>query len=322
MDPLKKLLGKLTGWHYHQEYLCMSRERYPQPLQAYIVRGGLIREEITDRHLFVGYHPLILALPCSVATPDAVVDICFFQQPQPIDANVRSAEVVASLRAERIYVQTLEGIQIAYYRGISSRHRFLNPVQQWIIGLQNELYNRKRGNVFLHHRLYRQVQIAYALPRTISLITVGGEGLYNLFPTDLHGQVNGQHYLLSLRSTGKACAQVLAAQHILLTEVDAAIYREVYALGKNHMQPLRSREAFPFSTAGSHLWNLPIPLNALRNRELQLTITWQEGIHTIMLMRIMNYQVEAAHSTTLAHVHNSYATWRYKKGLESNYLLR
>jgi hypothetical protein len=321
MEVLKKLLGKLTGWHYPQEYLCLAREQYAQPLHAYTVREGRIHGDITDLHLFVGYCPLILALPGALAR-DTLLDICFFQQPQSLNANVVRRNVVASLQAERVHRQAHGGTEVGYYQGVKSHHRFLSPAQQWVIGLQNGLYNRKAGNVYLHHELYKQVQVAYALPRTVSLITVAGEGGYNLFPTDLHGPLGQTCYLLSLRSAGKACAQVLAAGRALLSDVAAGSYRDVYRLGKNHMQPLRERTAFPFSDDQSLLWSLPLPRAAVRYRELQLVDTWPAGIHTIMLTQVVGQQVVAAHASTLAHVHNSYATWRYKKGLESNYLLR
>lgn len=321
MEVLKKLLGKLTGWHYPQEYLCLAREQYTQPLHAYTVHGGRIQCDITHHHLFVGYCPLILALPGALAR-DAVLDICFFQQPQSPNANVEARSVVASLQAERVHQQVHNGNEIIYYQGVKSHHRFLSPVQQWIIGLQNELYNRKVGNVYLHNNLYKQVQVAYALPRTVSLITVGGAEGYNLFPTDLHGPLGETYYLLSLRSAGKACAQVLAAGRALLSDVEAASYRDVYRLGKNHMQALKEREAFPFSEEQSLLWKLPLPRAAVRYRELQVLDTWQAGIHTVMLTQVVRQQEVRAQAATLAHVHNSYATWRYKKGLVSNYLLR
>ena len=62
---------------------------------------------------------------------------------------------------------------------------------------------------FLPDNLYKQVQIAYSIPRNISLITVGQNDRFNLFPTDLHGPVNEDHYIISLRHEGKACQQVM-----------------------------------------------------------------------------------------------------------------
>jgi len=321
MIILKKILEKFTGWHYPQEYLCLAREQYTQPLQACLVRRGKVAADITGCHLFVGYSPLVVALPSAV-TRDALIDVYFFQHPQPLNANAAPGRAVACLRAEQVHAQQADGAGIIYYRGLKCRHRMLSQPQQWIVGLQNSLFNNKGGNVYLPHGLYKQVQVAYALPRTVSLITVGGEGGYNLFPTDLHGPAGANHYLISLRTTGKALTQVLAAGRLLLSEVEARCYRAVYSLGKNHMQPLKERAAFPFCGEESLHFNLPLPKGAVRYRELQLEDLWSEGIHTILLMKVEGKSVLTEGVPTLAHVHNSYATWRYKQGLESNYLLR
>jgi hypothetical protein len=37
---------------------------------------------------------------------------------------------------------------------------------------------------------------------------------YNLFPTDLHGQPDDEHYVISLRHEGIACQQVLQTRKI------------------------------------------------------------------------------------------------------------
>jgi hypothetical protein len=55
---------------------------------------------------------------------------------------------------------------------------------------------------------------------------------------------------------------------------------------------------------------------------LELTDSFIHGIHTIMLFKIVTYRLLHAENGTLAHVHNSYATWRYKNRLQGNYLLR
>ena len=188
--------------------------------------------------------------------------------------------------------------------------------------LTNKWFNRKPGNVFLQGNLYKQVQIAYSLPRKICLITVGSDNLYNLFPTDLHGQVSEQHYVISLRHDGKACQQVEAAQRIVLSDMEAAAYKQVYALGKNHMQPLKSLAAFHFSLDRSKSLQLPLPQQIVAYKELQLQDAFMHGIHKLLLFKIIYREQKTKEPATLAHIHNSYATWRYKKGIQSNYFLR
>src|SRR5688572_77975 len=63
MNPLKKVLNKLNGLHYRQEYLCLARESFPNPIHAYLVAGNKVIKDITNHHLFVGYSPLVFTLP-------------------------------------------------------------------------------------------------------------------------------------------------------------------------------------------------------------------------------------------------------------------
>jgi flavin reductase (DIM6/NTAB) family NADH-FMN oxidoreductase RutF len=184
------------------------------------------------------------------------------------------------------------------------------------------LYNKKEGNVFLKNNLYKQVQIAYAVPRTISLITVTGSNLYNLFPTDLHGSIGDQFYSVSLRINGKACMQVEAAKRIVVSEMHSDAYKTAYSLGKNHMQELKARDNFPFSELVSAILKFPLPNLVLKYRELELIETFDHGIHKLFLFKIISHHAVSDEKATLTHIHNVYATWRHNKALPGNYLLR
>ncbi|MEI9943390.1 MAG: hypothetical protein WDN26_04150 [Chitinophagaceae bacterium] len=74
-----------------------------------------------------------------------------------------------------------------FYEALKGNHHFVSGFHQSMAAISNMLYNKKPGNVFLKGNLFSQVQIAYSVPRNISLVTLGENELYNLFPTDLHG---------------------------------------------------------------------------------------------------------------------------------------
>jgi hypothetical protein len=221
-----------------------------------------------------------------------------------------------------ILKQKIGNSEIYYYEGIQGQHHFLSFFHQYIIGLNNQVYNRKKENIFLNNALYKQVQIAYSVPRIISLITVGSGGLYNLFPTDLHGQVNEQYYVSSLRHGGEACKQVENAGRIVISQVHSDACKTVYGMGKNHMQKLKPKENFSFSGSQSGVFNLPLPKSLLSYRELELVESFEHGIHKLLLYKIISSQAVNKEPSILAHIHNCYATWRYNKGLPGNYLFR
>lgn len=320
MKLVKKILNKLNGLHYPQEYLCFAKELFHQPLHVYLVNDNHILKDITNQHLFVGYCPLVFAF-ADPELPESI-QIIFSQQLLLPNEIFSTKDAIASLELRIIKKQAAGNSNIFYYEGIHGTHHFISGFHQLINRVNNELYNKKPGNVFLHNNLYKQVQIAYAVPRNISLITVGNNDLFNLFPTDLHGQIDEQHYIISLRVGGKACEQAEKAGRLLITQVHCDAYKMVYGLGKNHMQELRSKENFPFSQSLSETYKWPLPDHAVSYKELLLLDSFVHGIHKILLFKIIFSRQLPAQTSTLAHIHNSYATWRYNNKLGGNFLLR
>jgi len=320
---MKKILTKLNGLHYQQEYLCLAKEPFQNPIHAYLVRDGHVTKDITNEHLFTGYSPLIFSLISSdLKEPLSNIEMFFSQRSLQPNDLFKKRDALAWLSLGLIQKQKIGDNEIYYYKGIRGQHHFLSFFHQYIIGLNNQVYNRKKENVFLNNALYKQVQIAYSIPRIISLITVGSGGLYNLFPTDLHGPVNEQYYVSSLRHDGKACKQVEKAGRIVISQIHTDVYKMAYALGKNHMQELKPKENFFFSESLSSLFKLPLPKSLLSYRELELVGSFDHGIHKLLLYKIISSQVVSKDPSTLAHIHNCYATWRHRKGLPGNYLVR
>jgi flavin reductase (DIM6/NTAB) family NADH-FMN oxidoreductase RutF len=324
MKWVKKILNKLNGLYYPQEYLCFAKESFLYPLHAYLADGKQIIKDITNEHLFTGYSPLIFVLNAAGNNPELADNIEIILSRQLLHPNdfFTKKDAVARLSLKMIRKQSAGDSNILYYEAIEGEHHFLSSFHQYIIGLNNRLYNKKPGNVFLHENLYKQVQIAYAVPRIISLITVSDGKSYNLFPTDLHGPVNEQYYVSSLRHEGNACKQVEGSGRIVISQMHCDAYKTVYSLGKNHMQELKPKENFPFGSISSSLYQLPLPQAALYYRELELMESFEQGIHKLLLFKIVSAKAVSNESATLAHIHNCYATWRHNKGLSGNYLLR
>jgi hypothetical protein len=320
MRLLQKILTKLNGLHYPQEYLCFSKESFQAPLHVYLTNNKRIIKDITSQHLFVGYCPLVFAFSSADLPPS--IQIIFSQQVLQPNEIFATKDALATLELSLIKKQQHYSGNIFCYEGTHGSHHFLSTFHQYISSLHNQWYNKKPGNVFLHNNLYKQVQIAYAIPRTISLITVSGNSLFNLFPTDLHGQIDETHYIISLRTGGKARKQIAAAGKLLVSQMHCEAFKTVYGLGKNHMQDLKPKDNFPFSESLSEGFDLPLPQQAVSYKELLLMDSFIHGIHTIMLFKIVLYRQLQIENDTLAHIHNSYATWRYKNGLQGNYLLR
>jgi len=325
MQLLKKILNKLNGLYYPQEYLCLAKEKFDQPLHVYLVENNRVIQEISEKHLFTGYCPLVLTLYSSPGNhlnlPDTI-DIFFSEQSLQSNEFLKKKDAIASLSLKMIQKQSAGNYTIAHYEGVNGTHYFISAFHQSMVSLYNKLYNKKTGNVFLRGNLYKQVQIAYSLPRVISLVTVGNGNLYNLFPTDLHGPVDDQYYVSSLRHEGRACQQVESTRRIVISNIHCNAYKTVYSLGKNHMQELKPGNEFPFGPEISAIFQLPLPEAVLQYYELEVMDAFKHGIHRFFLYKIVSSHRLSNQPFTLAHIHNVYATWRHNKGLEGNYLIR
>ncbi|CAN5829149.1 hypothetical protein BH11BAC4_BH11BAC4_07150 [soil metagenome] len=321
MNPVKKILEKLNGLHYRQEYLCFAKESHTEPLHVYLVQDQHITKDITNQHLFTGYCPLIFVFPADNQLTESI-QLLFSQKLLIPNEVFEQKDALAILEMKMIKKQVSNNSNIVYYEGSHVHHFLLNGFHQYLSSIYNGLYNKRPGNVFLHDNLYKQVQVAYAVPRIISLITVSNNNLFNLFPTDLHGQIDDEHYIISLRSNGKACKQVEATGKVLLSRMHCDAYKTVYGLGKNHMQELRTKEHFQFGSVSSKNLKLPIAEQAISYQELLLKDSFIHGIHRVFLFKIIFQQQLNAEQATLSHIHNCYATWRYKNKLAGNYLIR
>jgi hypothetical protein len=325
MQLLQKLLNKFTGLHYKQDYVCLSKESFQQSLHAYIVSGNKVIKNITDNYLFTGYCPLVFSFPAfneiNLSKAEKIEIVFAHHEFFPNDL-IEKRDAIAKISLKKIHQQTSGEYIIYYYEGQKGEHQFISSFHQLVIQLRNKFYNKKPGNVYLRANLLKQVQIAYAVPRIISLITVNDGNLYNLFPTDLHGQIDDDNYIISLRHGGMASKQVEMTKRILVTEIDSAFYKTVYSLGKNHMQELKVRDNFPFSDQMSATFHLPLPQCAINYRELTLKEYFDHGIHRFFLFKILNKRQIESEPSTLAHIHNVFATWRHNKGVPGNYLLR
>ena len=320
--PVKKLLNKLNGLQYPQEYLCIDKETFSNPLHVYIVKAFHAVKDITNQHLFLGYSPLVFAIPAEPGEEFAEqIRLIFSNENYEPGNKILVKDIIAALDLKIIKKGDAGNKTIFYYEGLKGIHFFLSPFHRFINNLNNQLFNKRPGNVFLNNNLYKQVQIAYSIPRIISTITVSEEELFNLFPTDLHGSAGIEHYLISLRVGGSACEQVIRAGKLLLAGVEPLACKTVYALGKNHMMALRPEENFPFSQSLSPNLHLPLPEFAVRYKELLMVDSFTKGIHHIMLFKTIHEKTLQSEPGTLAHIHNSYASWRFKKNLQSNYLL-
>ena len=319
---MKKTLRKiLFGITLPQEYLCVPQNDFAKPLRVFAGdKPGKYGLDITTHHLFIGYKPLVIAVK-----KEYLNELKMSSQ-DPLYLSFRSEEKkeLASLKVKFIYEVNLNSVSCLLFEGVKGEHSFTSNFHKLFSSIYYRLTADKKKNIFLAGNLYDQVKIAYSIPRQIYLASVGSNSLYNIFPTDLSGQIGEDYFIISLRTNGKANEQVEKAGKCLVAKMEAGSFMEVYGAGRNHMREISDTNKLGVSLRqeSSAALNLPVPHDAIQYSELEKIDKFEVGIHTIHFFRIINSVSLSNSQSVLTHIHRDYAEWRIRNGISTNYLLR
>jgi flavin reductase (DIM6/NTAB) family NADH-FMN oxidoreductase RutF len=276
--------------------------------------------DLTDSHLFIGYYPLIIAISCEKNS-----SLNDFLQIKNIIKTVigeSKEKIIAQLVLKKINTIEFDEVKLFVFEGVKGSHRFLSKFHILTNSLRYKLTAEKKINIYLKGNLYDQVKIAYSIPRKISLVILGKNNMFNIFPTDINGRIGKSNFVVSLRKNGKANKQVKELKKIVLSEMSADTCKEVYSLGANHIKDLRAKEEFDLSEKSSQKFSIPLPNNTLRYFELEFINDMQTGVHNLCFFKIVNSVNIVGSKSTLAHIHRDYAEWRINNGIISEFLLR
>ncbi|MER3328232.1 MAG: hypothetical protein RIF34_01550, partial [Candidatus Kapaibacterium sp.] len=152
-------------------------------------------------------------------------------------------------------------------------------------------------------------------------ITVAENELMNMFPTDLHGGIDKDHYISSLRIGGEACEQIERIGRIIVSDIDSVFYQSAYDLGKNHMQSMKPLTKFDLSNEYSEVFKFPLPTGVGSYKELEVMETFDIGIHRLFIYNVLRERTVKPISP-LFHIHSYYAQWRKNNKLPTDYLFR
>ncbi|HWZ21024.1 MAG TPA: hypothetical protein VNW06_00135 [Cytophagaceae bacterium] len=328
---LKKLLFGTTS---SQEYLCMGFESLSKKFNVTLsFQRSASPEDVTASHFFLGYKPLVIGIPIKkdnpchetfIAENNVCMSFCLntFKGDAIKKGFVTDKKNTARLFLKKIGTKDLGDTSFFILKGTKGIHYFLSLFHQFTNQLLEKFKKKSSGNVGLPGNLYEQIRIAYSIPRIISIISLGKDNLFNLFPTDLHGAVNDNFYVSSLRHEGKACKQVEEIKKITISNVSIDAFREAYEMGKNHTQDLKTIENFETSLIRSEKLNHPLNAKTLSYREVELIDSFDAGIHRLLFYKTINHKMLSDESDTLSHIHQYYYTWRNNKGIKTEIAIR
>lgn len=276
--------------------------------------------DLTDSHRFIGYYPLIIAISCERDSNSN--DLLQNKDIIKTVFGESKDKIIAQLILKKIDTLEFDEATLFLFEGVKGNHRFLSKFHNLTNSLKYKLTADKKINIYLKGNLYDQVKIAYSIPRKISLVSLGKNNMFNIFPTDINGIIGKQNFVISLRKSGKANKQVKELKKIVFSEMAVDSYKEVYSLGVNHTKDLRAKKEFDLSEKLSQKFSIPLPNNTLRYFELEFISDMRTGVHNLCFFKIVNSAKIDNSKSTLAHIHRDYAEWRISNGIISEFFLR
>lgn len=311
---------KIFGHSFPQEYCCLAQESIQNPFNV-----GLTTTEkdfflnVSNTHIFLGYKPLLIGIFVKTISEEYYKlnhkMVCLSFQEIDFEPNMAwkgftaSNKSIGRMLLHKVREKIWGEYSILIYQGAYAEHSLISAFNQSTNRWKEKFRKQDKSNINLPDNLSDQVQIAYAVPRIISLITLANKGTMNMFPTDLHGPVGDTFYIGSLRHGGKANDQVQRLKKIVLSQVSVSCFRYAYSLGKNHMKDLQDYSNFELHDNRSDVFDFPVPKGVTTYYELEQQDSLEEGIHQLHFYRIVNKKV-VNKEHTLAHVHRFYAQWR------------
>jgi flavin reductase (DIM6/NTAB) family NADH-FMN oxidoreductase RutF len=157
----------------------------------------------------------------------------------------------------------------------------------------------------------RAVMVMFIRPHPVVLVSIESEAGGNIFPMNIMGDLGQNYFAFALKNSRLAARLVEHAGRVALSDVPLSQTPLAYRLGANHGKPAIDWNELPFATKVSAKLKVPVPVFALRVREMEIEKIHNLGSHTFFVARIIHDE-RFAEDVGLCIVHGFYQAWRLK----------
>jgi hypothetical protein len=142
--------------------------------------------------------------------------------------------------------------------------------------------------------------VYYLKPRPVFLISLKESDKVDMFPIDITGNIFGNYYLASVRTTNPSVKKMKETGKVCLSAIPYDARQSIYSLGKHHKNGIVDLDKIDFIITGSRLFNIPIPSFSICAIEAEVVNSFVMGLHTVFVLKTANnYQMNSAYQ--LAH---------------------
>jgi flavin reductase (DIM6/NTAB) family NADH-FMN oxidoreductase RutF len=151
--------------------------------------------------------------------------------------------------------------------------------------------------------------VTFIRPHPVALVSLAGEDGGNIFPMNLMGTFGNGRFGFALRESRQSSRLVEEAGRIAVSSVPVSQAQVAYHLAGNHTKRSIVWDQVPFATKMSATFGIPVPVFALRVREMKVEKVHKLGSHRFFVARIICDETYAR-SPGLNVIHGFYQAWR------------
>lgn len=155
----------------------------------------------------------------------------------------------------------------------------------------------------------RAAMVTFIRPHVVSLVSLSGEAGKNIFSMNITNELGTGRFAFALREDRLASQLVEQAGRIAVSSVPLPQAPVAYQLEVNHRKQSVEWDRLPFATRMSAKFKIPVPVFALRLREMEIERVYKIGSHNCFIARIVG-QETLADGPGLCVIHGFYQAWR------------
>jgi flavin reductase (DIM6/NTAB) family NADH-FMN oxidoreductase RutF len=157
----------------------------------------------------------------------------------------------------------------------------------------------------------RAAIVTFIRPHPISLVSVADSYGRNVFTMNIMGDLGHNRFGFALKHSRTGAQIVERAGRIALSTVPLPQARFVFELAANHFKQSIDLDQLPFETKMSSAFHIPVPVFALRVREMEVEEIRKIGSHTFFVAKIVRDETFDKSEMVCA-IHGFYQAWRLK----------
>lgn len=158
----------------------------------------------------------------------------------------------------------------------------------------------------------KAAMVTFIRAHPVSLVSVVGRAGSNIFPMNLMGDLGNGYFAFALKDSRRAAHLVEDAGRLAVSSVPIAQASLAFQLAANHKRDFVDWEQLPFEKTRSTQFGIPIPVFALRVREMEIETIQKIGSHSLFIARIVRDE-ERVSGEELCVIHGFYQHWRLRQ---------